>query len=164
MGVNVTFFREDFYAEQPKQVAMKPNEGRLQTAEHVLSHILENRKPAAKVVIAKFEEGSGLLEVCTVENLRLIDLVKLQAEVNEVIGKHLVVKKYFQKRSEAEKQFDLCRVPSSLTEVRIVEISEFDKTPCKDPHVANTAEIGVFMLLGVKQVGKDRYRFAFRVD
>ena len=116
------------------------------------------------MVIAKFEEGSGLLEVCTSEDLRLIDLVKLQAEVNGVIEKNVTVKKYLQKRSEAGKQFDLCRVPSSVTEVRIVEIEGFDKTPCKDPHVANTAEIGLFVLLGVKRVGKDRYRFAFRVD
>jgi misacylated tRNA(Ala) deacylase len=143
---------------------MKPNEGRLQTAEHILSHILEHREPASKVVIAKFQEDSGLLEVISAEDLRLVDLAKLQAEVNKVIGKHLAVKKCFQKRCEAEKQFDLSRLPASVTEVRIVELEGFDKTPCKDPHVENTSEIGVFTLQNVKRVGKDRYRFTFKVD
>ena len=143
---------------------MKPNEGRLQTAEHVLSHILEHKEPASKVVIAKFQEDSGLLEVISAEDLRLIDLGKLQADVNEVIGKHLAVKKCFLKRSEAEKQFDLGRLPASVAEVRIVELEGFDKTPCKDPHVENTSEIGVFTLQNVKRVGKDRYRFIFKVD
>ena len=145
-------------------VAMKPNEGRLQTAEHILAHFLENGESLAKVVIAKFEEDCGLLEVFSVDDLREIDLAILQGDVNSVIRKHLAVKKYFSKRSEAEDEFDLKRVPVSVTELRIVEIGGFDKTPCKDPHVENTSQIGVFTLLGVKRVGRDRYRFVFRVD
>ncbi len=142
---------------------MKPNEGRLQTAEHVLSHILEHREPAARVVIANFQDDSGLLEVSSVEDLRTIDLAKLQTDVNKV-WKHLAVKKYVLNRNEAEKQFDLSRLPGSIAEVRIVEIIGFDTTPCKDLHVENTSEIGVFTLESVKKVGKDRYRFSFRVD
>jgi len=143
---------------------MKPNEGRLQTAEHILAHILENRDVAAKVVIAKFEERAGLLEVSSAEDLRKIDFPKLQAEVNKVIIKHLPVNKHFVNRVTAESEFDLRRIPSSVSEIRIVEIYGFDKTPCKDPHVENTNEIGFFSLLSVVRVGKDRYRFCFRVD
>jgi len=29
-----------------------------------------------------------------------------------------------------------------VKEIRIVEIEGFDKTPCKDPHVENTSQIG----------------------
>jgi Threonyl and Alanyl tRNA synthetase second additional domain len=53
-------------------------------------------------------------------------------------------------------------LPSSLKEIRIVEIEGFDKTPCKDPHVENTSEIGYLKILRVKKVGKDRYRFVPR--
>ena len=143
---------------------MKPNEGRLQTAEHILAHILENRDVVAKVVIAKFEEKAGWLEVSSAEDLRKIDFSKIQAEVNKVIMKHLPVNKYFVNRVTAESEFDLRRIPSSVSEIRIVEIYGFDKTPCKDPHVENTNEIGFFSLLSVVRVGKDRYRFCFRVD
>ena len=143
---------------------MKPNEGRLQTAEHILARTLENRLSDAKFVIAKFEEDSGRMEIATKEDLRKIDRAVLQDDVNAVIKKNLRVSKYFVKREDAEKEFDLARLPSSVREVRIVEIEGFDKTPCKDPHVENTGEIGCFAILKVERVGKDRYRFVFKVD
>jgi Ser-tRNA(Ala) deacylase AlaX len=50
-----------------------------------------------------------------------------------------------------------------VKKIRIVEIESFDKTPCKDPHVENTSEIGYFEILKVERKGKDRYRFVFTV-
>jgi Ser-tRNA(Ala) deacylase AlaX len=142
---------------------MKPNEGRLQTAEHILSRKLESVLSDAKFIIAKFEENSGRMEIATKENLRKIDIAMLQDNVNTVIKKNLRVSQYILKRKDAEKDFDLTRLPSSLEEVRIVEIEGFDKTPCKDPHVQNTSQIGYFTIRKVERVGKDRYRFVFEV-
>jgi misacylated tRNA(Ala) deacylase len=143
---------------------MKPNEGRLQTAEHILAHILEATVSDAKVVIAKFAEDSGLLEISSVQDLRKLDKLKLQAEVNEVADKKLPVRKYLKSRAEAEGEFDLSRLPVSVREIRVVEIEGYDKTTCKDPHVEDTSEIGKFTLQDVARVGKDRYRFVFQVD
>jgi len=142
---------------------MKPNEGRLQTAEHILARTLENRLSDAKFIIAKFEENSGRMEIATKEDLRKIDIAVLQDDVNAVIKKNLPVNKYIVKREDAEKELDLARLPYSAKEVRIVEIEGFDKTPCKDPHVENTGEIGYFAILKVERVGKDRYRFVFEL-
>jgi len=144
---------------------MKPNEGRLQTAEHILARILENMIPDAKFVIAKFEADSGLMEISTKEDLRKADKIELQNRVNAVVRKNLRVSKYLVNRdSRAEAEFDLARLPSSVKEIRIVDIEDFDKTPCKDPHVENTSEIGCFSIVKVERAGKDRYRFVFRVD
>ena len=142
---------------------MKPNEGRLQTAEHILSRMLESKLFDAKFIIAKFEENSGKMEIATKEDLRKLNRTVLEDDVNAVIKKNLRVSKYILKREDAEKEFDLTRLPSSIEEVRIVEIEGFDKTPCKDPHVKNTGEIGCFAILKVERVGKDRYRFVFEV-
>jgi misacylated tRNA(Ala) deacylase len=142
---------------------MKPNEGRLQTAEHILARTLENRFADARFIIAKFGENSGLMEIATKQDLRKINMAALQDEVNSVINKNLHVSKYILPRGDAEKEFDLARLPSSVREVRIVEIEGFDKTPCKDPHVENTREIGYFSFLKVERVGKDRYRLVFEV-
>jgi len=142
---------------------MKPNEGRLQTAEHILSRTLESRLSDSKLIIAKFEENSGRMGIATKKDLRKINKKALQEDVNSVIKKNLRVSKYIIKREDAEKEFDLTRLPSSIEEVRIVEIEGFDKTPCKDPHVENTSEIGHFTILKVERVGKDRYRFLFEV-
>jgi Ser-tRNA(Ala) deacylase AlaX len=142
---------------------MKPNEGRLQTAEHILARTLERRFSDAKFIIAKFEENSGYMEIATKEDLRKINRALLQDDVNALIKKNLLVSKHILTREDAEKEFDLTRLPSSVRKVRIVEIEGFDKTPCKDPHVENTGEIGYFEILTVERVGKDRYRFVFEV-
>jgi Ser-tRNA(Ala) deacylase AlaX len=41
--------------------------------------------------------------------------------------------------------------------------ARFDKTPCKDPHVENTSQIGYFEILKVKKTGKNSYKFVFTV-
>jgi Ser-tRNA(Ala) deacylase AlaX len=143
---------------------MDPNEGRLQTAEHILARTIERKFSDAKFVIAKFGENNGRMEISSKTDLRETDQAMLQAEINAVIRKNLRVNKYIIDRGDAEKEFDLTRLPSNVKEVRIVEIEGFDKTPCKDPHVENTIEIGHFEILKLEKAGKDRYRFVFRVE
>jgi Ser-tRNA(Ala) deacylase AlaX len=145
-------------------VIMKPNEGRLQTAEHILARTLENKLPTAKFVLSKFTEYVGQMEISSKTDLRKIDQETLENEVNATIRKNLKVNKYLLDRKNAEKDFDLTRVPSSVRDVRIVKIESFDKTPCKDPHVENTREIGSFEIVEVSKAGKDRYRFIFKVE
>jgi Ser-tRNA(Ala) deacylase AlaX len=140
---------------------MKLNEGRLQTAEHILARTIERRFPETKFIISKFNENNGRIEISAKTDLRQTNQKLLQDEVNSVIEKDLKVNKYFLKRKDAEKEYDLTRVPSSVKQIRIVEIEGFDKTPCKDPHVKETSEIGYFKILKVQKTGKDRYRFLF---
>jgi len=142
---------------------MKPNEGRLQTAEHILARTIEHTIPNSKFIISTFKEDSGKIEVTSTTDLRKIDLAKLQNDVNAIIQKNHKVKKYAIQREEAETEFDLTRLPSSVKEIRIVEIEGFDKTPCKDPHVENTSDIGHFEILKVKRTGKDHYKLVFKV-
>ncbi|MHC1605121.1 MAG: alanyl-tRNA editing protein [Candidatus Methanofastidiosia archaeon] len=143
---------------------MKFDEGRLQTAEHILAKVIENEIGDAKVVIAKFREESGLLEVMTQHNLRELDLGEIQNSVNEVIKRKLMVFKSVKSRKEVENEFDLSKIPKSVQEIRIVEIGGFDRRPCRDPHVDNTDEIGTFEIISLKRVGNNRYRFTFKVS
>jgi misacylated tRNA(Ala) deacylase len=142
---------------------MKPNKGRLQTAEHILARTVEHKIPNTRFIISKFEENIGKMEISAKTDLRKINRAMLQDEVNATIQKNLQVNKYVIERKEAEAKFDLTRLPSSVKEIRIVEIEGFDKTPCKDPHVENTREIGYFEILKVERTGKDRYRLIFKV-
>jgi Ser-tRNA(Ala) deacylase AlaX len=142
---------------------MKPNEGRLQTAEHILARTIERSIPDTKFIISTFKENTGKIEVSASTDLRKINLTKLQNDINTIIQKNLKVKKHIIPKEKAEKEFDLTRLPSSVKEIRIVEIESFDKTPCKDPHVENTSQIGYFEILKVEKTGKNRYRFIFTV-
>jgi Ser-tRNA(Ala) deacylase AlaX len=143
---------------------MKPNEGRLQTAEHILAKTIQEMLSDAKVSIAKFDkENIGILEISTVSDLREIPKEILAGSVNQVIKKNLPVIKKIIPRVDAQ-EFDLTRVPLGVNEIRIVDIVGFDKRPCRDPHVDNTSEIGTFHILSIDRCGKDRYRFTFKVE
>ena len=142
---------------------MKPNEGRLQTAEHILARTIERNIPDTKFIISTFKENTGKIEVSASTDLRKINFTKLQNDINTIIEKNLKIKKYIIPREKAEKEFDLTRLPSSVKEIRIVEIESFDKTPCKDPHVESTSQIGYFEILKVKKTGKNSYKFVFKV-
>ncbi len=139
---------------------MKPNQGRLQTGEHILAKIIEG-KFGGKVVIAVFDENKGRVDFSSETDLRKVDLKEIEKKVNETILQGLEVKKEVRKREEVN--LDLSKIPQSVKEIRIVEIVGFDKRPCKDPHVKNTKEIGYFKILEVKRKGKDRYSFSFVV-
>jgi len=143
---------------------MRPVEGRLQTAEHILSRILENTFPDTKVVIAQFSEDFGRLEVTTTSDPRDTGRTWFEDAVNSVISQNLPVAVHVLPRKEAEGTFDLSRLPADVKEVRVIEIEGFDKTPCKDPHVENTQRIGHFIISKLERAGKNRYRFLFKVD
>jgi len=142
---------------------MKQNNGRLQTGEHILAKIIEDKIDDAKTGFVRFEEEYGVVEFTTKQDLREIDFNELQFEVNGVIQKNFPVKTYVKSREEAEKEIDLRKVPQGITEIRIVDIGGFDKRACKDPHIENTSQIGNFIIEKVKRVGKDRYRFIFKI-
>ena len=103
------------------------------------------------------------MEVMTEKDIRHLDAATLSREVNRVIQLNLDVKKVVLSREDAKKIADLKRVPSYVSQVTMIDINNFDKSPCADPHVRNTSKIGRFELTDIKRVGHDRYRFSFRV-
>jgi Ser-tRNA(Ala) deacylase AlaX len=142
---------------------MQPDQGRLQTAEHILNHIVEKMVLGYRMVICRFLPDYGTLEVESDDDLTGFNRLEFQEQVNRVIAKDLPVKIYTVSRGEAGQRFDLRRIPPSAEEIRIVEIEGFDARPCRDPHVARTSEIGRFELYSLEKVGKNRYRFSYKV-
>jgi Ser-tRNA(Ala) deacylase AlaX len=141
---------------------MIPNQGRLQTGEHVLAKVIQNRVKDAKVVIARFDqENEGSVDFSTQVDLKELSMEEIEGEVNDVIRKGLPVTDRIFSREDLGDEFDLSRIPHSVKEIRIVEIEGFDRRPCRDPHVRNTMEIGCFCIRKVERVGRDRYRMVF---
>lgn len=140
---------------------MKPIEGRLQTAEHILAKIIED-KIECNVSVCKFKEDYGTLEINSQTDIRKLGKEALENETQEIINKNIEVKKSMINRDQAH-QYDLRRIPDSIQELRVVDIVGFDARPCGDPHVDNTNQIGVFSIDKIKKVGKGRYRVYFSV-
>ncbi len=148
---------------QTGRETMRPDKGRLQTGEHILARLLE-LDFGVNVGVCKFKGDQGSLEVMSSRDMRQIDAAGYQKGVQEIIDSNIPVKKSELSREEAGMIADISRVPPSLERIRIVGIGDFDKRPCRDPHVDNTDEIGAFRILGVKRVGSDRYRLTFTVE
>lgn len=143
---------------------MKPNEGRLQTGEHILLKTLELKFKDIIAGISKFKDDSGLLEINSKIDFKNLDIIEIENEVNKIIVNKLPIHKLLLSREDVEKEVDLRKVPSSVKEITIINIEGFDKRPCRDPHVTNTSEIGYFKIISCDKVGANRYRFNFRVD
>ena len=73
---------------------------------------------------------------------------QIEAQVNEVIGRHLPVTIEFVPRAEAAGLVDLSKLPEDVSDtLRIVRVGDYDACACIGAHVANTAEIGTFKIL-----------------
>ena len=75
--------------------------------------------------------------------------------------KNLPVTERYMEFSKADLLYDLSRLPQDRnTEIRIIEIGDFDSCPCIGQHVDNTSEIGIFKIISSDYDGKKlRIRF-----
>lgn len=92
----------------------------------------------------------------------------VENRVNEYIAADLPVVTYILDRETAERELDpertrLDMLPSSVTEVRIVEIDDVDRTACAGTHVKRTGELGEFVITGRETKGSDEDRLMFEL-
>ncbi len=86
---------------------------------------------------------------------------------NDIIKKKLDVKTYFITRDELEKTPELMKlakgIPSSVENVRIVDIVDLDKQPCGGTHIKNLGEIGELEFMKAENRGANNRRLYFRL-
>lgn len=97
------------------------------------------------------------------------DLERIETEGNTYIDADIPVETYTLDRDVAEAELDpertrLDMLPSSVTEVRIVEIGDVDRTACAGTHVQRTRDLGEIAVTGRETKGseEDRVRFELR--
>lgn len=138
---------------------------RMHTAAHILCAIFFKKANALitgnQLGIEKSRIDFGL------ENFNRELMEHLFAEANEIVNKALEVKSYFISRQRAMKNpefFKLAnKLPPATKNLRIVEISGFDRQADGGTHVKNTKEIGKIELLSLENRGKNNRRAYFRV-
>lgn len=94
------------------------------------------------------------------------DLKKIEDASNEVIQRNSQVKIYEEERDSLEKRTDPLRsnldlIPSSIKNLRIVEIEGFDVCPCAGTHVKTTEELGRLKIIKKENKGKDKERILY---
>lgn len=95
-------------------------------------------------------------------------LQQIEDAVNEYIDADIPVETYTLDRETAEAELDpertrLDMLPSSVTEVRIVEIGDVDQTACAGTHVQRTGDLGEFVVTGRETKGSDEERVRFEL-
>jgi misacylated tRNA(Ala) deacylase len=141
---------------------------RFHTAQHVLSRYLQLNYDLITVG-NQITPGESRADYQPLESFDEEMKKEVQSGVNEILTKNLDVSLTFMPREDAisflkEKGYQyryLEMVPKTVTEFRIISISDYDAASCAGTHVQNTGEIGTLQLGKTKNVGAGKRRIYF---
>jgi Ser-tRNA(Ala) deacylase AlaX len=139
---------------------------RMHTATHILSSIV-NRESGA--FITGNRVGPDISHVdFSLENFERDKLAEYVEKVNKISSLGLEVKTYFLKREDAMKIPGIVKLasamPPNISELRIVQIGDFDIQADGGVHVKNTSEIGRIKMVKVENKGKNNRRVYFSLE
>jgi misacylated tRNA(Ala) deacylase len=127
---------------------MKENmDPRMHTAEHVLNQTMIRMFQSGRCFSAHIEKRKSKCDYRFDRALEEEEIRRLEEKVNGIIRSDLPVNETFMGREEAEKKFNLDRLPEEAGDlIRIVTVGDYDACPCVGPHVRSTSEIGRFLI------------------
>lgn len=137
----------------------------MHTAQHIVSALAE-KMWGAETVGNQLTVESSRVDLLF-EDKELFNAEKLVDATNTVITSNLDVNIHEWERSRilAHEQMRhtkfMHRIPSSITQLRVVEIEGIDLCPCAGTHVSNTSVIPQIKFQGKKNKGKGRIRFSY---
>lgn len=139
---------------------------RYHTAQHLLSALLLDEYDAPTTGNQLYADRARI--DCAYDRFDADDITHIESRMNELVETGMDVTWQTMPRSEAEETLDPKRtrldlLPDRITEVRIVEIDEFDRTACAGTHVTNTEEIGAVTIIGRETRGSDEERIRFEL-
>jgi misacylated tRNA(Ala) deacylase len=140
---------------------------KMHTAQHVISGVVYDMLNA-RTVGNQIHADHSRVDFYPV-NFTDEDLKKIEDNVNEVISRGSPVKIYEEERESLEKRTDPLRsnldlIPTSIKNLRIVEIEGFDVCPCAGTHVKSTSELGRMKIIKKENKGKDKERIVYTLE
>ena len=135
----------------------------MHTAEHILNGTMVRLFGCLRSRNAHIERKKSkcdyLLDACPTDE----EVARIEAAVNEVIGRNLDVTIEYMSREQAADLVDLSKLPEDASEtLRIVRVGDYDACACIGAHVKNTAEIGTFKILS-HDYADGRWRVRWKV-
>ena len=140
---------------------------RYHTAQHLLSALLFEEYGAETTGNQLYADRARI--DCAHDRFDETDLADVEARLNALVEEGLPVDWYVMDRGTAEAELDpertrLDLLPASITEVRIVEIGDYDRTACAGTHVRSTDEIGAVTVTGRETKGAAEERLSFTLE
>ncbi|MGA2734797.1 MAG: hypothetical protein ABSG35_19640 [Syntrophobacteraceae bacterium] len=109
---------------------------RMHSAEHIINQTMIRMFGCKRCFSAHIEKKKSKVDYHFERNLQAIEVEELQNRVNKIIEADLPVWEEFISRHEAERVFNLDRLPEAAGDtIRIVRIGDYDACPCIGPHV-----------------------------
>jgi len=120
---------------------------RMHSAEHILTQTMGRLFGCGRPVTTHIEKKKSKCDYPFDRPLADAEIEELERRVNRVIEADLPVSVEWMSVEEAEKRYDLGRLPEEVNgRVRIVKIGDYDACPCIGPHVESTGEVGRFRI------------------
>ncbi|GMU94863.1 MULTISPECIES: hypothetical protein [Ignavibacterium] len=126
----------------------KDYDPRMHSAEHILNQTMVRMFNRGRSFSNHIEKKKSKCDYHFDRNLTEEEVGTINKKVNEIIQKNLPVYEEFMNRAEAEKYFQLSRLPEEAGDtIRIIRIGDYDACPCSGVHVKSTKEIGKFQII-----------------
>jgi alanyl-tRNA synthetase len=127
----------------------------LHTGQHILSRALLDIAQA-ETVSARLGETACTIDVGAAD-LAERDVARAEDLANAVIDGDVVIRSFFPDPEELAR-LPLRRAPKVSDRVRVIQIGDFDWTPCGGTHCLRSAQVGLVHIVGV-----ERYKGGTRV-
>jgi len=120
----------------------------MHSAEHILNQTMVRMFNCGRSFSNHIEKKKSKCDYHFTRNLSGAELEEIERRVNEVIQKDLKVVEEFILKDEAEKEYNLTKLPDEVgNTIRIIKIGDYDACPCSGLHVSHTKEIGSFKII-----------------
>lgn len=120
---------------------------RMHSAEHILNQVMVRKFDCGRCFSAHINKKKSKCDYHFARALTDREAREVEEAVNQAISANLEVKEAMISLSEAQRDFNITRLPEEVETVRIVHIGDFDACPCIGEHVENTSEIGTYHLI-----------------
>lgn len=138
---------------------------RMHTAEHLLNGSAARLLGCGRAFSSHIEKKKSKCDYRFTRDLTPEERAGLERLVNGAIAADLPVTEAFVPRAEAEKKFDLGRLPEGAAggALRVVLVGDYDACPCIGPHARSTGELGAFRIVSTGFAG-GVLRIRFRLE
>ena len=121
---------------------------RMHSAEHIVNQTMTRMFDCGRCFSAHLEKKKSKLDYHFERPLLDAETRELERRINEIIEADLPVTEAFIAKAEAQKEFNLDRLPEGAGDtIRIIRIGDYDACPCIGPHVKSTKAIGLFRVI-----------------
>lgn len=126
----------------------KETDPRMHSAEHILTGTLVKMFGCDRPFTTHLEKKKSKADYVFSRALTPGEVAEIEKQVNEIIASGAPVREEMIPRSEADRLYDLRRLPEETGEtIRIIHVGGHDACACSGMHVTTTAEIGRFRIV-----------------